>query len=45
MMKPGIGTYDRFKQMFDRFSKEAGKETVFNPVLYRCASGEQRIMT
>lgn len=26
MMKPGIGTYDRFKQMFDRFSKEAGKE-------------------
>ncbi|MBK8814194.1 MAG: YgiQ family radical SAM protein [Methylococcaceae bacterium] len=26
MMKPGIGTYDRFKAMFDKFSKEAGKE-------------------
>jgi hypothetical protein len=26
MMKPGIGTYDRFKEMFERFSKEAGKK-------------------
>ena len=25
MMKPGMGTYDRFKKMFDKFSKEAGK--------------------
>ena len=31
MMKPGIGTYDRFKQMFDRFSKEAGKEQYLIP--------------
>ena len=30
-MKPGIGTYDRFKQMFDRFSKEAGKEQYLIP--------------
>ena len=31
MMKPGIGTYDRFKQMFDRFSKEVGKEQYLIP--------------
>ena len=31
MMKPGIGTYDRFKQMFERFSKEAGKEQYLIP--------------
>ena len=24
MMKPGIGTYDRFRQMFEQFSREAG---------------------
>nr|MBA3539720.1 YgiQ family radical SAM protein [Deltaproteobacteria bacterium] len=26
MMKPGIGAYDRFKELFDRYSAEAGKE-------------------
>ena len=26
MMKPGIGTYERFKEMFEQFSKEAGKK-------------------
>ena len=31
MMKPGIGAFDRFKQMFDRFSKEAGKEQYLIP--------------
>ena len=31
MMKPGMGTYDRFKKMFDRFSKEAGKEQYLIP--------------
>ncbi len=31
MMKPGIGSYDRFKQLFDRFSKEAGKEQYLIP--------------
>ncbi len=31
MMKPGIGTYDRFKQLFDRFSREAGKEQYLIP--------------
>jgi len=31
MMKPGLGAYDKFKQMFDRFSKEAGKEQYLIP--------------
>ena len=31
MMKPGMGTYDRFKALFDRFSKEAGKEQYLIP--------------
>jgi len=31
MMKPGMGTYDRFKDMFDKFSKEAGKEQYLIP--------------
>ena len=31
MMKPGIGTYDRFKQLFDRFSAEAGKKQFLVP--------------
>jgi len=31
MMKPGIGSYDRFKQLFDRYSKEAGKEQYLIP--------------
>ena len=26
MMKPGIGTYDAFRKMFDKYSKEAGKK-------------------
>src|SRR5579863_6020186 len=31
MMKPGIGAYDRFKQLFDRYSREAGKEQYLIP--------------
>ncbi|HJV71988.1 YgiQ family radical SAM protein [Ideonella sp.] len=31
MMKPGIGAYDRFKAMFDKFSAEAGKEQFLIP--------------
>ena len=31
MMKPGIGAYDRFKKLFDRYSKEAGKEQYLIP--------------
>ena len=31
MMKPGIGTYDRFKAMFERASKKAGKKQFLIP--------------
>jgi uncharacterized radical SAM protein YgiQ len=31
MMKPGIGSYDRFKQLFDKFSLEAGKKQFLVP--------------
>jgi uncharacterized radical SAM protein YgiQ len=31
MMKPGMGTYDRFKAMFDKYSKQAGKEQYLIP--------------
>ena len=31
MMKPGVGAYYRFKELFDRFSKEAGKEQYLIP--------------
>jgi uncharacterized radical SAM protein YgiQ len=31
MMKPGMGTYDRFKAMFEKYSKEAGKEQYLIP--------------
>ena len=31
MMKPGIGSYDKFKQMFDQYSKAAGKEQYLIP--------------
>lgn len=31
MMKPGIGTYDRFKALFDTYSKQAGKKQYLIP--------------
>jgi uncharacterized radical SAM protein YgiQ len=31
MMKPGVGAYDKFKAMFDKCSKEAGKEQYLIP--------------
>jgi uncharacterized radical SAM protein YgiQ len=31
MMKPGIGTYDKFKTLFDKFSLEAGKKQFLIP--------------
>ncbi len=31
MMKPGIGTYDKFKVMFEQATKEAGKEQYLIP--------------
>lgn len=31
MMKPGIGTYDKFKQLFEQYSAEAGKKQYLIP--------------
>ena len=31
MMKPGIGSYDRFRELFEKYSKEAGKEQYLIP--------------
>ncbi len=31
MMKPGIGSYDKFKQLFEKFSDEAGKKQYLIP--------------
>jgi uncharacterized radical SAM protein YgiQ len=31
MMKPGIGSYDKFKALFDKFSAEAGKKQFLIP--------------
>ena len=31
MMKPGMGAYDDFKQMFEKFTREAGKEQYLIP--------------
>jgi hypothetical protein len=31
MMKPGIGSYDEFKQMFEKYSREANKEQYLIP--------------
>jgi uncharacterized radical SAM protein YgiQ len=31
MMKPGVGAYYKFKELFDRYSKEAGKEQYLIP--------------
>ncbi len=31
MMKPGIGTYYKFREMFERYSEEAGKEQYLVP--------------
>jgi uncharacterized radical SAM protein YgiQ len=31
MMKPGIGSYDKFKQLFEKYSEEAGKKQYLIP--------------
>ncbi|MCK5831741.1 MAG: YgiQ family radical SAM protein [Methylococcales bacterium] len=43
MMKPGMGTYDRFKQMFDKYSKEAGKEQYLIPYFIAAHPGTKDI--
>ncbi len=41
MMKPGMGTYDNFKRMFDKFSKEAGKEQYLIPYFIAAHPGSE----
>ncbi|MFK4753328.1 YgiQ family radical SAM protein [Oceanobacter antarcticus] len=41
MMKPGMGTYDNFKRMFDKFSKEAGKEQYLVPYFIAAHPGTE----
>jgi len=41
MMKPGMDTYYRFKELFDRFSKEAGKEQYLIPYFIAAHPGTQ----
>ena len=33
MMKPGMGTYNKFKELFDKYSRAAGKEQFLIPIL------------
>ena len=39
MMKPGIGTYDRFKAMFEKYSRAAGKEQYLIPYFIAAPPG------
>ncbi|MFT5133703.1 MAG: putative radical SAM protein YgiQ [Gammaproteobacteria bacterium] len=41
MMKPGMGSYDKFKRMFERFSKEAGKKQYLIPYFIAAHPGSE----
>lgn len=41
MMKPGMGTYDRFKALFEKYSKEAGKEQYLIPYFISAHPGSR----
>jgi uncharacterized radical SAM protein YgiQ len=41
MMKPGIGTYDAFKRMFEKFSQEAGKAQYLIPYFIAAHPGSR----
>jgi uncharacterized radical SAM protein YgiQ len=41
MMKPGMGTYDEFKRMFEKFSKEAGKQQYLIPYFIAAHPGSE----
>ncbi|MCC2604504.1 YgiQ family radical SAM protein [Planctobacterium marinum] len=43
MMKPGMSTYYRFKELFDKFSKEAGKEQYLIPYFISAHPGTRDI--
>ena len=42
MMKPGVGAYYRFKELFERYSKEAGKEQYLIPYFIAAHPGTSR---
>ncbi|MFV0574669.1 MAG: YgiQ family radical SAM protein [Vibrio sp.] len=41
MMKPGMGTYDTFKQMFEKYSAEAGKKQYLIPYFISAHPGTE----
>ena len=41
MMKPGMGSYDEFKRMFEKFSKEAGKKQYLIPYFIAAHPGSE----
>ncbi len=41
MMKPGMGTYYRFKKLFERYSKEAGKKQYLIPYFISAHPGTE----
>ncbi len=41
MMKPGMGSYDEFKRMFEKFSKEAGKKQYLIPYFIAAHPGSK----
>lgn len=41
MMKPGMGSYERFKEMFDKYSKQAGKEQYLIPYFIAAHPGTE----
>ncbi len=41
MMKPGMGTYERFKSLFEKYSKEAGKEQYLIPYFIAAHPGTE----
>ncbi len=43
MMKPGVGSYYRFKELFDKYSKEAGKEQYLIPYFIAAHPGTRDI--
>jgi len=43
MMKPGVGSYYRFKELFDKYSREAGKEQYLIPYFIAAHPGTRDV--
>jgi uncharacterized radical SAM protein YgiQ len=43
MMKPGVGSYYKFKELFERYSKEAGKEQYLIPYFIAAHPGTRDV--